>query len=148
MNILRWDPFSDMQTLRERINRLFEESLAQGARQEPVVAHSWAPVVDIYDTPEALLVEVELPGMKQEDINVELSGDTLTIKGERLPHEGDDKRELLRQERHYGSFSRAFTLGVPVQQTAVKAHYRDGVLEITLPKAEETKPKQVKIELG
>jgi HSP20 family protein len=145
MNIMRWDPFNDMRSLRERIDRLFEESLSQTTRNEPVVAHTWAPVVDIYETADALIVEVELPGMQQEDIDIELTGDTLTIRGERKPAPG---REYLRQERNYGAFQRAFTLGLPIDQTGVKARYREGILEITLVKAVEVRPKQVKIDVG
>jgi len=145
MNILRWDPFSDMRSLRERIDRLFEESLSHSARREPVMAQAWAPVVDIHETADALIVEAELPGMKQEEIAIELSGDTLTIKGERRPATG---REFLRQERNYGAFQRAFTLGVPINQAGVRARYTDGLLEVTLPKAEAARPKQVKIEIG
>ena len=145
MNILRWDPFSDMWSLRERIDRLFEESLAHSTHREPVMAHAWAPVVDIHETTDALVVEAELPGMKQEDIDIELSGDTLTIKGERRPA---SEREFLRQERNYGAFQRAFTLGVPINQAGVRARYTDGLLEVTLPKAEEARPKQVKIEVS
>jgi len=145
MNFMRWDPFVDLRTLRERVNRLFEESLSHSSLQEPVIPRTWAPVVDIYEAPEALVVEAELSGMKQEEIEIELTGDTLTIKGERRPEEG---REFLRQERNYGPFQRAFTLGMPIDQAGVKARYREGVLEITLPKAEEARPKQVKIDVG
>jgi len=145
MNFLRWDPFGDLRSLRERIDRLFEESMARSGRHEPVVAHAWAPVVDIYETPEALVVEAEVAGMKQKDIDIELSGDTLTIKGERKPEPG---REFLRQERNYGTFQRAFTLGVPINPAGVRARYREGVLEITLPKAEEARPRQVRIEVS
>lgn len=145
MNFLRWDPFADMRTLRSQIDRLFEESLSHSTRQEPVVSQAWAPLVDIHETQEALVVEVELPGMKQEEIALELGGDTLTIRGERKPAEG---RQFLRQERNYGPFQRAFTLGAPIDQTKVRARYREGVLEIVLPKAEEARPKQVKIDVG
>ncbi|NIM06372.1 MAG: Hsp20 family protein [Armatimonadetes bacterium] len=145
MNLMHWDPFGDLRTLRERVDRLFEESLARSPHQEPVTIHAWSPVVDIYEVPDALVVEAELTGMKQEDVDIELTGDTLTIKGERQP---SPEREFLRQERSYGAFQRAFTLGVPVDQTKVKARYRDGLLEITLPKAKQARPKQVKIEVG
>jgi HSP20 family protein len=145
MNFMRWDPFGDLRSLRERVDRLFEESLARSSQQMPAVSQGWSPAVDIRETPEALVVEVELPGMKQEEIDIELTGDTLTIKGERKPLEG---REFLRQERSYGTFQRAFTLGVPIEQSAVKARYRDGLLEITLPKAEAAPPKEVQIEIG
>jgi len=145
MDLIRWDPFGDLSTLRERVNRLFEETLARPDRREPASARTWAPLVDIYDANGDIVLRADLPGLKQEDIDLQLTGDTLTIRGERKLSE---EHSYMRVERPHGNFERSFTLSVPIDQSKVKASYREGVLEIVLPKAEEAKPKQVKVEVG
>ena len=99
------------------------------------------------ETPSDLVVRAELPGFKQEDIDVEVTSESLTIKGER-PFDETAKEQYLRVERPYGPFQRSFTIGVPVQPDKVKATYRDGLLEVVIPKAEEVKPKKIAIEAG
>ena len=102
---------------------------------------AWTPAVDVAETEEAIVLHVELPGMKQEEIDIELTGDTLTLRGERkATTEG-----FARIERRSGKFARSFTLATPVQNEKVRAAYRDGVLEITLPKSEETKPRKIAV---
>jgi len=143
--MLRWDPFADMAQLREQVNRLFEQSLTRGG-QEPAAAATWAPVVDIAEKEDALILLIEVPGVDANTIDIQLSGESLTIRGERKVVK-DAGTQYLRIERSYGAFQRSFTLGVPVQQDKVRAAYRDGVLTVTLPKREEVKPKLVKIEV-
>jgi len=145
VDLIRWDPSGDLVALRERVNRLFEEQLTRPDRREPASARTWSPLVDIYDANGEIVMRADLPGLKQEDIDIQLTGDTLTIRGERKL---DDQHNYLRVERPHGVFERSFTLSVPIDQSKVKASYREGVLEIVLPKAEETKPKQVKVEVG
>ena len=106
---------------------------------------TWAPAVDIFEDREEIVVKAELPGLKQQDIDIELTGDTLTLKGERRFEDTQRRDNYVRVERAYGHFQRSFTIGVPVQHDAVKASYRDGLLEIHLPKSEETKPKKVQV---
>jgi len=144
MGVLRWDPFAELASLRERVNRVFEESMRPEDRREQSPARAWAPLVDIYETPAEIVVEADLAGVKQDDIEIQVMGDTLTLRGERKDTEG---RNYVRVERPYGPFSRSFTIGTPIDQAGVKARYKDGVLEITLPKAEEAKPKQVKVQV-
>ncbi len=147
MSLIRWDPFADMAQLREQVNRLFEQSLTHSGN-EPMGTRVWAPAVDIHETDAAIVLEMEIPGIKPEAIDIQLVGDTLTVKGERtLAREEDTTKRYVRVERAYGAFQRSFTLGIPVEQGGVCAAYKDGVLTITLPKAESVKPKQVKVEV-
>jgi len=141
MQLLNWDPFRELAQLRERINRLFEESLSG---REPAETGPWAPLVDIYETDQELVLAAELPGLSREQIGVELDGDRLTLKGER---KADAGRSYLRVERPQGPFERSFTLNVPVDESRMTATYRDGVLEIVLPKAGEAKPRRVEVEV-
>lgn len=144
MSITRWDPFRELEALQEDVNRLFQESLTKPKREVPS-GRVWAPAVDVAEDDEKIVVKAELPGMKKEDIDIELVGDTLTIRGERKFETEEKKENYVRIERAYGRFQRSFTLGVPVKQSAIKAGYKEGVLEVTIPKAEEVKPKKVKV---
>ncbi|MCE5315495.1 MAG: Hsp20/alpha crystallin family protein [Armatimonadota bacterium] len=139
--ISRWDPFRDMSVLQDRINRIFNES---SGRAENASSRAWSPVVDIIETQSDLVVRAELPGMNRDDIDIEVTGESLTIKGERVFDEAS-KDDYIRVERPYGPFQRSFSIGVPVQSDKVKASYRDGILEVTIPKAEEVKPKKIKV---
>jgi len=149
MALIRWDPFREMSSLQERMNRLLadyrtrspfgEEEMAQGA---------WIPAVDIYETKESIVLNVELPGVTKEDIALEVKDSTLTIKGEKKLEKNVKEENFHRMERTYGAFTRAFTLPSTVQQDKVKAKFRDGILEIMLPKAEEAKPKQIKVDVS
>jgi len=141
--INRWDPFRDLSVLQEKINKIFNET----GRSETASVRTWAPAVDILETDTNLIVRAELPGMKQDDINIEVTSESLAIRGERKIDEAS-KDQFLRAERPYGPFQRSFTIGVPVQHDQVKATYRDGVLEIMIPKAEEVKPKKIEINAG
>ncbi|MCE5323574.1 Hsp20/alpha crystallin family protein [bacterium] len=139
--ISRWDPFRDISVLQDRINRIFNES---AGRAESASSRTWSPVVDILETQSDLVVRAELPGMNRDDIDIEVTGESLTIRGERKFDEAS-KDEYIRVERPYGPFQRSFSIGVPVQPNKVKAGYHDGLLEIIIPKAEETKPKKIKV---
>ena len=148
MAIVRWDPFRDLITIQDRMNKLFEQTLARTRGDDEGVAPSaWSPSVDIYETAEAIVLTAELPGLKREDIEIQLRDSTLTLKGERKFEREVKDENYLRIERSYGAFQRAFSLPTVVQQDKIKAVFRDGVLEVTMPKAEEAKPKQVKVEV-
>lgn len=141
-----WDPFADVTSLRDQINRLFDESVARPApeRREGMPQRAWAPPVDITEDAEQITLRADLPGLTQEEISIELEGDTLTIRGERkLPDQ--EGANCLRAERLSGPFIRVFTLSTPVQADKVRASYRNGVLEVSIPKAEETKPRRIQI---
>jgi HSP20 family protein len=146
MAIVRWSPFRDVVGLRDEMDRLFDNfftrSGERGAFDTP-----WAPTVDIYETKDSVIIDAELPGIKQSDIEVNVSENMLTIKGEKKQEKDTKEENFYRVERVYGSFSRTFTLPVGVHADKIKAVYKDGVLKITLPKAEEVKPKQIPIEV-
>jgi HSP20 family protein len=133
--------------LREQVNRLFDESVGRAPardRREGMPQRAWAPPVDITEDKDQIVLKVDLPGVKQEDIDVELEGETLTIRGERqLPEQGTN--ECVRAERVSGPFLRTFSVVTPVQADKISASYRDGVLTITVPKAEESKPRRIQI---
>jgi len=141
MSITRWDPFRELEALRENVNRLFQETMGRPVR-ESSSPRSWSPAVDVLEDENKIVVRAELPGLKREDINVEISGDTLTLKGERKL---DDDEHYVRVERTYGPFERSFTIGVPIKSDELKANYKDGILEVIIPKAEEIKPKKIEI---
>ncbi len=140
---LRWDPLADIAEIRDRINHIVEESMRRRMpapdASEP---RTWAPRVDIWETDHSLVFEAELPGVARQDIEVEIEGDRLTIRGERKPAAG---REFVRVERPGGGFHRSFAIGVPVSHGAAAAKLHDGVLEITLPKAGQPGARQVKV---
>jgi len=149
-NIVRFDPFEDLTRLQREVNRLFEDSNRVPARNggagaEQVAARAWAPSVDIFEDHNEIVVKADLPGVKQEDIDIELTGETLTIKGERKFEDTQRKDNYLRVERSYGSFQRSFTVGVPIDQDKIKAAFNSGVLEVRLPKSELTKPKKITV---
>jgi len=140
--INRWDPFRDLSTLQDKINRIFTEH--PGRDVEHVSDRAWAPVVDIMETTSDLIVRAELPGIGRENIDIEVTTESLSIRGERT-FDVESKDQYLRVERPYGPFARTFSIGVPVQADKVKASYRDGVLEVVVPKAEEVKPKKIQV---
>jgi len=148
MNLTRWNanPSRDLLNLRDEVDRLFDGVFAappQGRR--PVDGALFVPPVDIEESEDAFLIRADLPGIPQNDVKVTLTGDTLTLRGERR-HEV--ARGLHRSERVHGSFERTFTLGEPVQADGIEAMYRDGVLEIRVPKAEQAKVKEIPIRVG
>ncbi len=144
----RWDPFSELVDMRKEMDRLFA-NLFGGA---PVTVAEpngvWAPAVDIQETKDSFLVKAELPGMKQEDIQITIVDNTLTLKGERRQENEVRNGGFTRIERAYGTFQRALALPSVVDADKVKAKYKDGVLEIELPKKEEAKPKEIKVQVS
>ena len=148
MAIVRWDPFQDLISLRERMNRLFEQTLDRSRGEgEGMAAGTWAPAVDIYETPDSIVLQAELPGLSKDDIDIQVRDNVLTLKGERRSEKEVKEGNYLRVERAYGGFQRAFTLPAAVQADRIRAVFKDGVLDVSIPKAEEAKPKQIKIEV-
>ncbi len=145
MAILKWDPFKELQSLQEKIDRIFEETLR--GREPATFSGSWVPAVDIYETDDAIVLEAELPGMDEKDIEVRVEDNVLTIKGERKFEKEAKEENYYRMERYYGAFQRSFTLPSNVDVDKIKAEYKKGILKVTMPKKEETKPKQIKIEV-
>lgn len=148
MALVRWDPFRDIITLRERMDKMFEDSLARFRMpEEETMPTFWSPAVDIYETDENIVVKAELPGVDKKEVSVEVKDNTLILKGERRREKEVKEENYHRVERSFGTFMRSFSIPVTVRQDQVKARFKDGVLEVTLPKAEEAKPKQVKVEV-
>lgn len=143
----RFDPFRNVGEIQHEVNRIFDSFFgrppAQGVRGDRV----WAPLVDMYETKDDLVLMAEVPGVKEKDVSVSITGDLISIKGERRFDEEMKEPSVLHLERVYGRFERLVQLPIPVQADKVKATYRDGVLEIRLPKAEEVKPRQIKIDI-
>ncbi|MEN6310944.1 MAG: Hsp20/alpha crystallin family protein [Acidobacteriota bacterium] len=145
MAIIRWDPFRDMVTLRERMNRLFEDMAASRGEDKDITTSSWAPAVDIYETETEVVLTAEIPGIEEKDIEIKVEDNTLTLKGERKFEKETKEENYHRIERAYGSFFRSFTLPTYVDQDRVEAEHENGVLKIHMPKKDELKPRKVKI---
>lgn len=144
--ITRWEPFRNLSTLQDQVNRLFETSFK--AHSDNSALTTWAPAVDIYETENELVIKADLPAVEEKDIDIRVENNMLTIRGERKLEESVKEDNYLRVERVYGSFSRSFSLPNTVNTEAIQATYKNGVLQVVLPKRAESKPKQVKINVG
>ena len=145
MNV--WSPFRHLSLLRDEIDRLFDSPLNALTNKSQEFLNGWLPSLDLYEDRDHLVLKAELPGMKKEDIDISLHGDVLTFSGERKEEEVFEKAEAYRSERFLGKFHRTLTLPVPVDASKVQASYQDGILTVTLPKAEEAKPKQIEVKI-
>jgi HSP20 family protein len=145
MAIIRWDPFRDLVTLREKMNRLFEDAVTGRGEQKDLVTSSWAPAVDIYEDENQLVLTAEVPGIDEKDIEIKLEDNTLSIHGERKMEKETKEENYHRIERAYGSFYRSFTLPNYIDQEKIHAEHENGVLKITMSKKAELKPRKVKI---
>jgi HSP20 family protein len=146
MVVTRWEPLKDLMALQERMNKLFEETFSGGTRDQE--AGVWFPAVDILEKGEEIILKMELPEVDQKAIDIKVEGNSLTIKGERKLEQGTTHEDYHRLERPYGTFSRSFNLPSTVNQEKVTASHKDGILRIVLPKKEETRAKQIKVEMG
>jgi HSP20 family protein len=146
----RWDkPLSDLMSLQERMNRLFEESLQRGrGSEEDVRRNAWSPVVDIFETEKEIVLKAEVAGVERDAISVDLDQSRLTIRGERQFSAETDRERYHRVERSYGPFARSFELPLSVDQEHISAEYKDGVLTVRMPKRDESRSKQVQITVG
>ena len=142
----RWEPFRGAATLQEQVNRLFGNVLEHSGEESNLT--SWAPAVDIYETEHELVVKADLPEVDPKELDIRVENNLLTIRGERKFEKRLNEENYLRVERAYGSFSRSFSLANTVNSEAIKADYQDGVLTLTIPKREEAKPKQIKVNVG
>jgi len=141
--IAHLEPFRGLSNLQNQFNRIFNESFRNQAEESALT--TWAPAVDIYETPNELVVKADLPDVNEKDIDVRVENNLLTIRGERKFEKSVSEENFLRVERAYGSFSRSFSLPNTVNAEAIAAEYKNGVLTVTLPKREESKPRQVKV---
>jgi len=142
----RWEPFRGANTLQEQVNRLFNDAF-EGSLQESNLS-TWAPAVDIAETEHELVVKADLPGVDPKDMDIRVENNVLTIRGERKFEKKVNEDNYLRVERAYGSFTRSFSLSNTVNSEAIKADYQNGVLSLSIPKREEAKPKQIKVNIA
>jgi HSP20 family protein len=140
-------PFRHLSVLRDEIDRLFESPLNELTTASQQLLSGWLPSIDLYEDRDHLTLRGELPGMRKEDIEISLHGDVLTISGERKDNERLENAQVLRSERFLGKFQRTLTLPFPVASDKVQAAYKDGMLTVTLPKAEEAKAKQIEVKV-
>src|SRR3982750_2315506 len=151
MPITRWDPFRELNTLQNQMNRLFQDNFGGApARQgdEFLTTGAFVPPVDVYEDEHNIYVRLEVPGIDQNDLDIRMENNTLTVRGERKFNDEEKEENFHRIERRYGAFTRSFTLPNTVNPEDVKANYNNGVLEITLAKRAEAKPKQIKVAVG
>jgi len=144
--IARWEPFRGVSTLQDQVNRLFQEGFERASGESSLSA--WAPAVDIYETEHELVVKADLPDVDPKDLDIRVENNLLTIRAERKFEKKVNEENYLRVERSYGSFARSFTLANTVNSEAIKADYQNGVLTLSIPKREEAKPKQIKVNVG
>lgn len=148
MAITRWDPFRDVLALQNRMNSLFQDFTRGQNESDPLATAAFVPPVDIYEDEHKIALKLEVPGMKQDDFDIRVENNTLTIRGERKFEKEEKEENFHRIERRYGSFYRAFTIPTTVDTESVQASYDAGVLKIELAKRAEAKPKQIKVAVG
>ena len=141
----RWEPFRGTSP-DTQLTRMFNDFFARTSQDQNLT--TWAPAVDIYEGEHELVVKADLPDVQPEDLDIRVENNILTIRGERKFEKKVDEKNYLRVERAYGSFARSFSLANTVNTEAIKADYKDGVLTLSIPKREEAKPKQIKVNVG
>lgn len=145
MAIERWHPFTELMSLRQAMDRLFEDSFVRPSRALEGLSEVARPALDIYQSPNEVVMKAALAGVKPNDVNIDITGDTLTIKGESKAEQEVKREDYLYQERRYGAFSRTVILPSGLKSDKAEATMEDGVLTLTIPKAEEVKPKAIKV---
>jgi HSP20 family protein len=145
MAIEKWHPLTDLMALRQAMDRLFEDSFVRPSRTLETFGQVTAPALDVYQTPSEIVVKATLSGVKPEDVSIDITGDTLTIKGDNKAEQEVNREDYLYQERCYGTFSRSVVLSSGLKSDKTEATMEDGVLTLTIPKAEEVKPKAIKV---
>ena len=146
MTLMNWDPWRDIADMRTTFNRLFGETTPAATIAGHTASGSWMMPVDIAETADGFLVKAELPGMKPEEIEITVADNQVTLKGQRTEAREEKSVNYIRSERRLGSFYRSFALSAPVDDARVTATYKDGVLEVHLPKSEAVRPRQIRIQ--
>jgi len=149
MAIVRWDPFREMATMQDRINRIFGEVYSRRPEDDVMSRGEWLPPDDIYENDkQEIVIKAEMPGLKREDIDLRVENNTLTLRGERKRESEVKEDHYHRVERAYGMFSRSFSLPSTVDAGKVSADYKDGVLTVVLPTREEARPRQIQVQVN
>jgi HSP20 family protein len=146
MVVTRWDPFRELATLQNRVNSIFQD-YGRGP-DELTTTTSFVPAVDVYEDEHKVTLKLEIPGVSQEDVDIRLENNTLTVRGERKFEKEEKEENFHRIERRYGSFARSFTVPYTLDTENVQANFDNGVLKIELSKRAEAKPKQIKVNIG
>ena len=147
MAVVRWYPSQEVSSFQNSVNRLFDNFFRSPRGENELTSTAWMPPVDIYETEDEVVLKAELPEIDIKTVNISAENNVLTVKGERKLSEETKEENYRRIERTYGNFVRSFTLPASVDATRISAKYRDGVLRLVLPKKEESKPRQVNIEI-
>ncbi len=146
MNLIKWDPFRELEDMSSRLNRIFGQPRGGAeADSEMMAVANWMPSVDISETDDAYLIKGEIPGVKKEDVKVTLQNGMLTIQGERKQEKEEKNKKFHRVECSYGSFARSFRVPDDADESAVKAEFKDGMLNVSLPKSAKAKPKSINV---
>lgn len=145
MTLTRWKPFGDLVSMHGKINRLFEDAFSDFDKESGMLTSAWNPATDIYETKDEYVFKVEIPGLSKDDINVEFCDNTLTIKGEKKEDKDVKKDGYHLIESFSGNFNRSYRLPQNVNTKNIQATMKDGILELRIPKAEESKPKAISI---
>ena len=146
MNLVRWNPWREMNTLQNRLNHMLADSFFQTGRSDDDMSlGTWHPVVDMYDEDDKIVIKAELPGMDKKDIAIDVKDRVLTLSGERDTDNEVKEEKYYRRERVYGKFQRAFSLPADVDSDKIKADFKEGLLKIEVPKPEKQKPKQITV---
>jgi HSP20 family protein len=148
MSVIKYDPFRELRSLQDEMNRLFMSNLSRGGSEEGFSSGAWSPQVDIFENKDQIVLEAELPGMKPENVEISIENNVLTLHGERKFEKKDEGDNFHRVERSYGSFTRSFTLPPTVSSENAQAEFENGVLRLTLAKREEAKPRRIEIKAG
>jgi HSP20 family protein len=145
MALVRWEPFEGLTSLRREMDRLFEDFFERGSPRSGELS-GWAPSVEIADTKDAVVVKAQVPGISKDNLQVHVTDDSLTLKGEMKEEDKQEEKNYSRREFRYGAFARTVALPTAVQADKATAHLKDGILEITVPKSDKAKVKQIAIQ--
>lgn len=145
MSSMQWDPFRELLSLQERMNRLFDQTFSRSSRTGEITGGTWSPAVDLYESQDSLILKAELPGVDQSDIELRVDGNRVSLRGERRLKEAVTQEHFHRMERAFGPFSRSFTLPTPVDAESVKAEFKNGILMVILPRQSNKDSKHIPI---
>lgn len=148
MAIVKWSPFRELQDIQSRLARVFDEAPFRGFGEDTPLFAGWAPAVDIQETDQEYVIKADLPETKKEDVKVELQDGVLTIEGERKQEKEEKGKKFHKIEREYGKFVRRFAMPIEIDSTKVQADFKDGVLNVHLPKTAAAKPKAIEVKVA
>jgi HSP20 family protein len=148
MSMVRWNPFHELEDMQTRLNRFFYGTLPRPSEDEGVFFADWAPPVDIEETGKEYLIKAELPDIRKEEVKVEMTDGVLTIEGERKREKEENGKKFHKVERSYGRFVRQFVLPKEVEAAKIEAEFKDGMLNVHLPKTAAAKPKAIEVKVA